>query len=147
MALYSACSWAWCVLASFWMSGCSVVSDKRRPHLVTTSRRLSPKLNQIPPDKMWGKAIKYNFAFCTAGAAGDKGTFDSVSNTKYCIRAEKLRWPTQKLLWPPNVPSFSCGPSGTICPTLRTTDFDGCQAEWGRDADPSPPSSAVVKKG
>jgi hypothetical protein len=26
-----------------------------------------------------GKAIKYNFAFCAAGKAGEKGTFDQFS--------------------------------------------------------------------
>ena len=25
-------------------------------------------------------------------------------------KKKNFRWPTQKLLWPPNFPSFSCGP-------------------------------------
>jgi hypothetical protein len=29
-----------------------------------------------------GKAAKYNFAFCAAGYAGEKGTFDSILNLK-----------------------------------------------------------------
>jgi len=40
---------------------------------------------------------------------------------KYLIHAVKFRWPTQKLLQPPNFPSFSCGPWGGLRPTFRTT--------------------------
>jgi hypothetical protein len=69
-----------------------------------------------------GKAKKYNSAFCAAGAAGDKGTTDSLLNTKYLIHEEKFRRP-------PNFPLFSCGPSETICPTLGTNDLDGRQTE------------------
>jgi len=61
------------------------------------------------------KAIKYNFAFCAAGGAEERGTFDSVLNLKYFIQAVKLPRPTQKLLWPPNFPSFSSGFSETLC--------------------------------
>jgi hypothetical protein len=50
-----------------------------------------------------GKAIKYNFAFCVAGGAGEKRNFDLVLNLKYFIQAARL-------LWPPNISSFFCGP-------------------------------------
>jgi hypothetical protein len=61
------------------------------------------------------KTIKYNVAFSDAG---EKGTFDSVLNLKWFIQAVKIHWLTQKLLWPSNFPSFSCGPSETWCRTL-----------------------------
>jgi hypothetical protein len=38
-----------------------------------------------------GKTIKYNFAFCAAGDAGEKRTFDSMLNLKYVIQAVKFR--------------------------------------------------------
>jgi hypothetical protein len=65
------------------------------------------------------KAIKYNFAFCAAADADEKETFDSILNLKYFIQAVKFRWPIQKLLWPPNFPSFSCGPLETWCRPLE----------------------------
>jgi hypothetical protein len=39
---------------------------------------------------MWGKVIKYNFAFCAVGDAGEKGTFDSILNLKYFTQAVKF---------------------------------------------------------
>ena len=61
-----------------------------------------------------GKTTKYNFAFCAVADAGEKRTFDSVSNwiksLKYFIQAVACQYPTQKLLWPPNFLAFSCGP-------------------------------------
>jgi hypothetical protein len=56
-----------------------------------------------------GKAMKYNFAFCAVGDAGEKGTFDSVLNLKYFMHEVKFWWPTQKFLWSPNFMLFSCG--------------------------------------
>jgi hypothetical protein len=32
-----------------------------------------------------GKAIKYTFAFCAEGAAGEKETFDQILNLEYFI--------------------------------------------------------------
>jgi hypothetical protein len=32
-----------------------------------------------------GKAIKYNFAFCAPGDAGEKGAFGAILNFKYFI--------------------------------------------------------------
>jgi hypothetical protein len=52
------------------------------------------------------------------GCAGDKGSFDSVLNLKYFIQALKVRWPIQKLLRPPNFPSFPCGRLETLCDRL-----------------------------
>ena len=48
-------------------------------------QQMSPKWNQIQPDKVWGKAIRDKFAFCAVGDTGQKGTFDSVLNLKYHI--------------------------------------------------------------
>ena len=67
------------------------------------------------------KAIIYNFAFCVAGDAGKEGTFDSVLNLKYFIPAVKFRWHTQKFLWSPNFPAFSCGTVETWC-TVHVKD-------------------------
>jgi hypothetical protein len=36
------------------------------------------------------KAIKYNFAFCAAGDAGEKGNSDSVLNLKYFNQTVKF---------------------------------------------------------
>jgi hypothetical protein len=75
-----------------------------------------------------GNAVKYNFVFCAARDVGEKGTFDSILNLKYFIHAVKFQWPSQKLLWPRNFPSFPCDPLETRCGslggiwcTLRTT--------------------------
>ena len=50
---------------------------------------------------MWGTAVKYSIALCAAGIARKKGTFDPIWNLKCFIQAVNFRWPTQKLLWPP----------------------------------------------
>jgi hypothetical protein len=34
---------------------------------------------------------------------------------KYFIPAVKFPWPTQKFLWFPNFPAFSCGTLETLC--------------------------------
>jgi hypothetical protein len=62
--------------------------------------------------------MKYSFAFCAAGYATEMGTLDSVLNLKYFIQADKFRWPTQYLLLPRNIPSFSFGPLGIWCGPL-----------------------------
>jgi hypothetical protein len=38
-----------------------------------------------------GETIKYNFVFCAAGDAGEKGTIDLFLNLKYFIQAVKFR--------------------------------------------------------
>jgi len=68
---------------------------------------------------MWGTAVKYSIALCAVGFARKKGTFDPILNLKCFIQAVKLRWPTQKLMRPPNFPSFFCGPLETGVPSRR----------------------------
>jgi hypothetical protein len=58
--------------------------------------------------KMWEKKIQ--FAFCAAGDGEKKGTSDTLFYLKYFIHSLKLLWPTEMLLWLPNVPSSSCRP-------------------------------------
>jgi hypothetical protein len=65
-----------------------------------------------------GKTLKYTFAFCAAGDAGEKETFVPILNFKYFIQAVKFRWSSQKLLWPPSFPSISCGNLETWCGLL-----------------------------
>jgi len=36
----------------------------------------SPEYNEIPPDKVWEKAVNYNLAFYGARYEGEKGTFE-----------------------------------------------------------------------
>jgi hypothetical protein len=48
---------------------------------------------------MLEKQLSTYFAFCTAGDAEKKGTFDLILNFKYFIQAAKFQWPSQKLLW------------------------------------------------
>jgi hypothetical protein len=43
----------------------------------------SPEYNEIPPDKMCGKAVQYNLDFCGASDAGEKRTFELILNLKY----------------------------------------------------------------
>jgi len=57
-----------------------------------------------------GKANKYHFILIGRGDSAEKGTFASESNFKYCIKTVKLLWPSQNLLWPPNIPSVCCRP-------------------------------------
>jgi hypothetical protein len=38
-----------------------------------------------------GKAVKYNFAFCVVGDAGEKGAFDSVSDLEYFIHTPQFQ--------------------------------------------------------
>jgi len=48
---------------------------------------MSPKWNQIQPDRVWGKAIiKDKIVLCAAWDTGQKGTLDSVLNLKYIFR-------------------------------------------------------------
>jgi len=47
-----------------------------------------------------GTAIKYSFALCDTGNAGENGTCDSGLNLKYFIQVVKFLWPIQNLLWP-----------------------------------------------
>jgi hypothetical protein len=79
---------------------------------------MSPNSDQTQPDRLWGKATQYHFAFSAAGDAGEKGNFDSILNLKHFIQAVKFQWPTQKLVWPPNFLSFFCGPLQTLCEPL-----------------------------
>jgi hypothetical protein len=65
-----------------------------------------------------GKTVKYNFAFCAAGDAGEEINFDSVLNLKYFIQTLKFRCRTQTFLWPPDFPLFSRGPLETWCDTV-----------------------------
>ena len=51
---------------------------------------MSPKWNQIQPDRVWGKAIKDKIALCAAGDTGQKGTFDSVLNLKYIYSGSEI---------------------------------------------------------
>jgi hypothetical protein len=37
-----------------------------------------------------GKTIKYNFAICAVGDAGEKGDFDSILNLMYFIQTMKF---------------------------------------------------------
>jgi hypothetical protein len=104
-----------------------VVSDRLGSSVFTTSRQLrtsdSKYIIQVKPGSTrydTGKAIKYNFAFCVAGNAGEKGTFGSIFNLKYFIQAAKFWRPTQKLLWPSCFLSCSYGPSETWCGLLGT---------------------------
>ena len=56
-------------------------------------QQMSPKWNQIQPDRVWGKAIRDKSAFCAGGYMGQKGTFDSVFNLKYLFRQWNLNGP------------------------------------------------------
>jgi hypothetical protein len=47
------------------------------------------------------KKIKYSFAFCAVGDAGEKGTFDSIVNLKYS--GSEIVVSHSNLLWPPNL--------------------------------------------
>jgi hypothetical protein len=85
---------------------CSVISQdrlssQRQGGYVLLTKKIShpteTRFNQI----RCGKAIKYNFAFCVVGDAGEKRTFNAILNLKCFIHAVKFRWPTQKLLCPP----------------------------------------------
>jgi hypothetical protein len=79
-----------------------------------------------------GKAIKFNFVFCSVRNAWEKETFDSVLNFKYIIYAVNFQWHAQNLLWPCHFLSLSygpletwCGPMGGHWPTLRNIGIDG----------------------
>ena len=110
------------ILVSSWTSGCSAVSDRWRSTRFTTPRQWctsdSKQVTQVTRLEV-AKTIKYHFAFCAAEDAEEKETFDSILNLKYFIQALKFRWPTQKLLWPPNFQSFSCGPLQNLCGPLE----------------------------
>jgi hypothetical protein len=93
-------------------------------------RAKSPQISHIQADV--GKSIKYIFPFCATGYAVEKGTFDSILYMKCFIQAVKFQWPTQRLLWPPNSPLFSCGSKGAICTTLRTTALEDGAYSSGR---------------
>jgi hypothetical protein len=49
-----------------------------------------------------GKAIKFNFVFCSVGNAWEKKTFDLILNFKYIIHAVNFQWHAQNLFynWP-----------------------------------------------
>jgi hypothetical protein len=59
------------------MSGCTVVSDKRRSSLlqhqggyVLLTANKSPEYNEIPPDKMWGKLYSTTWTSVVRGMQG-----------------------------------------------------------------------------
>jgi len=69
-----------------------------------------------------GNAITYNTAFCVAGDAGEKWPSIQFEIWNFCLKyfihALLFRWPSRKLLWPPNFPSFSCGFLEILCGPL-----------------------------
>ena len=69
-----------------------------------------------------GNATKCIFAYCVARGAGGGGNLWFIFKfVKFLFTQRKCRSPNQKLLWPPNFPSFSCGPLGTWCGPLRVS--------------------------
>ena len=127
------------LIVSFWMTICSLVSDKRRPSLrifaVTYFRQqISHPIETGFSQIRCGKSnIIQRRSVCRGGCREH-----SLLNLKYFIQAVKFRWHTQKLLWPPNFSSFACGPLETwwgplwvIWPTSRTTEHASPWTECG----------------
>jgi hypothetical protein len=46
------------------------------------------------------KSNKYDFAFCAAGYAREKGTFGASFNLKYFVVTAKFRWLTESCCGP-----------------------------------------------
>jgi hypothetical protein len=103
--------------AIFWMSGCNVAIDKRLNVKAVMyfwqqlSHPTETRFDQIRCEK----SNKTQICHRTVGYAGKRRTFNSILNLNYFMQALNFRWPTQKSLWPPNFPSYSCGPLEKWC--------------------------------
>jgi len=71
-------------------------------------------------NQIWhGKSNKIQFCLLCCRECRGEGNLRSILNLNYFIQAAKFWWPTQKLLCPSRLLSFSCGSSETWCGLLR----------------------------